>query len=52
MNACKSRTQVLSVWKRYTVMQNNNEFRNACIEMGKNILKRNDKISKVPCGFQ
>ena len=35
MNACKSRAQVLSVWKRYTVMQNNNEFRNACIEMGK-----------------
>lgn len=35
MNACKSRAQVSSVWKKYAVMQNNNEFRNACIEMGK-----------------
>lgn len=35
MNACKSRAQVLSVWKKYAIMQNNNEFRNACIEMGK-----------------
>lgn len=35
MNACKSRAQVSSVWKKYAVMQNNTEFRNACIEMGK-----------------
>lgn len=35
MNACKSRAQVLSLWKKYALMQNDNEFRNACIEMGK-----------------
>ena len=52
MNACKSRAQVLSVWKRYTVMQNNNEFVTPVLKWAKNILKRNDKISKVPCGFQ
>lgn len=32
-------------------MQNNNEFRNACIEMGKNILKEMIKLVKSPVVF-
>lgn len=35
MNAVKSRKELEEVWYKYTAMQNNNEFRNACMEMGK-----------------
>lgn len=36
MNAVKSRKELEAVWYQYPAMQNNNEFRNACMEMGKN----------------
>lgn len=35
MNSVKSRKELEAVWYKYTAMQNNSEFRNACMEMGK-----------------
>lgn len=34
MKAVKSRKELETVWYNYTAMQNSNEFRNACMEMG------------------
>lgn len=52
MNACKSRAQVLSVWKDTQSCRTITSFVTPVLKWAKNILKRNDKISKVPCGFQ
>lgn len=35
IKAAKTRAGVNSVWKKYAIMQNDNEFRSACIEMCK-----------------
>lgn len=35
MKAVKSSDELTQVWNKYPALKNNNEFRNACIEMGK-----------------